>query len=314
MVRDTIIAAKFALPWIRTLTTPRSRSRHAVLSYSRGALSSTFVPVFSEYWHHGRVKSAWKTFSIVATVTFLIGTGFVILAEVFAPAFVRLLNPGYGPAQIALAVPLTRIVLPAQVFFLMGGLLIGTQNARGMFNTAALAPCIYNIGIILGALVFVPMLTPPGSAPNIFRVNVGRSSRGICRQFHVSACASGQTGTAFSAQCANSVSGRSKDLKMMLPILLGVSLPNVDQIINSIFATELHTIGSQTWLQYANRVMLIPIGIFGQAMGIAILPTMSAMAAGKQNRQFKRTVNAGLRIILFLTVPASALFYLLPFQ
>jgi len=309
MARDTIIAAKFGAT-IETDAYIAAFKIPDTLYYliAGGALSSTFVPVFSEYWHHGKVKSAWKTFSIVGTVTFLVGVGFVVLAEIFTPQFVRLLNPGYSAAKIALTVPLTRIVLPAQVFFLLGGLLMGTQNARGMFKTAALAPSIYNIGIIVGALVFVPLLSH--TAHPIAGLMWGALLGAFIGNFLFQLIPVMRLGLHFRPSLQVGHPGAIKIWKMMLPILLGVSLPNVDQIINSLFASNLST-GSQTYLQYANRIMLIPIGIFGQAMGIAILPTMAAMAAAKQKRAFKRTTNSGLRIILFLTVPASALFYLL---
>jgi len=310
MARDTIIAAKFGAT-IETDAYIAAFKIPDTLYYliAGGALSSTFVPVFSEYWHHGKVKSAWKTFSIVATVTFLIGTGFVVLAEIFTPQFVRLLNPGYSLQKIALTVPLTRIVLPAQVFFLMGGLLMGTQNARGMFKTAALAPSIYNIGIIVGALVFVPLLTGHVAHP-IAGLMWGALLGAFIGNFLFQLIPVVRLGLHFRPSLQVTYPGAVKIWKMMLPILLGVSLPNVDQIINSLFASSLPN-GAQTYLQYANRIMLIPIGIFGQAMGIAILPTMAAMAAANQKKEFKKTTNAGIRVILFLTVPASALFYLL---
>ena len=97
---------------------------------------------------------------------------------------------------------------------------------------------------------------------------------------------------------------------MMLPIVLGVSLPNVDQIINGYFASELAH-GSQAAMSYAVRLMLIPIGIFAQAMGIAILPTMAGQAAAGQRKELRGTIAQALRTILFLTVPASALLCLL---
>lgn len=309
MVRDTIIAAKFGAT-IDTDTYFAAFKLPDTLYYlvAGGALSSTFVPVFSEYWHHGKVKSAWKTFSIVSTVTFLLAAVFVIIAEIFAPQFVHILNLGYGPQTIALAVPLTRIVLPAQIFFLLGGLLMGTQNARGLFKIAAIAPCIYNLGIIFGALVLVPFFAH--TAHPMAGLMWGALIGAFIGNFLFQLIPVMRLGLHFRPSLQIGYPGAVKVWRLMLPILLGASLPNVDQIVNSLFASYLQP-GSQTCLQNANRIMLIPIGIFGQAMGIAILPAMATMAAANQKRAFKKTTNAGIRIILFLTAPASALFYLL---
>lgn len=269
-----------------------------------GALASTFVPVFKEHLQLGKTKTAWQIFSVVATVTALVAGLFVLVAEAYTPEFVRLLNPGYGPATVALAVPLTRIVLPAQICFMLGGLLMGTLNARGQFLLPALAPSIYNLGIIFGAAVLYPLgLGPEG-------LMWGALGGAFVGNFALQVVLVARTGGQYRPSFAVLHPGAVKVWKLMLPILLGVSLPNVDQIINSYFASELAQ-GSQAALQYAVRLMLIPIGIFAQAMGIAILPTMAGLAAEGKRKEFRATVAQALRTILFVTVPASALLCLL---
>lgn len=270
-----------------------------------GALSSTFIPVFKEYLHTGKERRAWETFSVVATATVVLATAFVLLAEAFTPWFVRLLNPGYDAARVALAVPLTRIVLPAQIFFMLGGLLMGTLNARGQFLIPALGPSIYNLGIIFGAVVLLPHgLGLPG-------LMWGALLGAFLGNLALQVVWVGRTGIRYRPSLQVLHPGAIKVWKMMGPILLGVSLPNVDQIINSLFASELPQIGSQSALQFAVRIMLIPIGVFAQALGIAILPTMAGQAAAGQRRAFKSTINQALRTILFVTVPVSALLFLL---
>ena len=269
-----------------------------------GALSSTFIPVFKEYLHLGKHRAAWQTFSVVATMTVLLAGAFVVVAEIWTPEFVRLLNPGYDAATVALTVPLTRIVLPAQVFFLLGGLLMATLNARGSFLLPALAPSIYNLGIIFGAVVLYPLgMGLPG-------LMWGALGGAFIGNFALQAVLVARSGAHFQPSMAVLHPGAIKVWKLMLPILLGVSLPNVDQIINSYFASELPP-GSQAAMQFAVRLMLIPIGIFAQALGIAILPTMSGQAAAGQRKEFRATVDGALRTILFVTIPASALLCLL---
>jgi putative peptidoglycan lipid II flippase len=96
----------------------------------------------------------------------------------------------------------------------------------------------------------------------------------------------------------------------MLPIILGVSLPNVDQMINKYFASQLGE-GAQTAMMNAVRVMLIPIGVFAQAMGIAILPTLSAHFSSGDKVEFRRSIVKGLRSVLFVSIPVSVLMFIL---
>ena len=269
-----------------------------------GALSSTFIPVFKEYLHQNKERQAWQAFSVVATVTAIVAVLFVVLAEIFTPTFVHLNNTGYTAAQIARTVPLVRIILPAQIFFMLGGLMMGTLNARGQFLIPALGPSIYNIGIIFGATVLYPMgLGLPG-------LMWGALLGAFIGNFALQLVPVLRIGMRYRPSLMVLHPGAVKVWRMMLPIVLGVSLPNVDQLITGNFASSL-PIGSQAAVQFAIRMMLIPIGVFAQAMGIAILPTMAAQAAAKQRRAFRATLSKGLRIILFLTVPSSALLFLL---
>jgi putative peptidoglycan lipid II flippase len=264
-----------------------------------GALASTFVPVFSEYLKNKDEKGAWKTFSVVATVTFIVATILVVLGEIFAPWFIKWMNWGYhdGP-RLNLAVHLTRIVLPAQIFFMVGSLFMGTLNARNRFLIPSLGPTIYNVGIIIGAFFHTgPSGLMWGALGGAF---VGNFALQIYQVV--------QVGMRYRPSLDITFPGAMKIWKMMIPILLGVSLPNVDQIISGSFSSAL-SIGSQAAITTATRLMLIPIGIFAQAMGIAFLPTMSQQAGNP--KQFRSTTARALRFVLFLTVPSSALMFVL---
>ena len=268
-----------------------------------GALSSTFIPVFKEYLHQNKPKAAWQTFSVVATVTVLFAGTFVAVAEIFPETFIHLTNGGYTDAQVRLTVPLVRIILPAQIFFMLGGLLMGTLNVREQFLVPALAPSIYNLGIIFGAAALYPFIGLSG-------LTWGALLGAFVGNFLLQVVLVMRTGVQYRPSLAVLHPGAIKVWKMMLPIVLGVSLPNVDQIINGYFGSELAH-GSQAALSYAVRLMLIPIGVFAQAMGIAILPTMAGQAAAGQQKELRATISSALRTILFVTVPASALLFLL---
>lgn len=305
LIRDVIIAKQLGATGDGDAYTAAFRVCDLLMYLvAGGALSSTFIPVFKEYLHQNKERQAWQAFSVVATVTAIVAVLFVVLAEIFTPTFVHFNNTGYTAAQIARTVPLVRIILPAQIFFMLGGLMMGTLNARGQFLIPALGPSIYNIGIIFGAAVLYPMgLGLPG-------LMWGALLGAFIGNFAMQLVPVLRIGMRYRPSLMVLHPGAVKVWRMMLPIVLGVSLPNVDQLISGNFASDL-PIGSQAAIGYATRMMLIPIGVFAQAMGIAILPTMAAQAAANQRRAFRATLSKGLRIILFLTVPSSALLFLL---
>lgn len=307
MARDIVIASAFGQnastdAYITAFRIPD------LMTYliAGGALSATFLPVFSEAMEKNDERGAWRTFSVVATITLIAGLAFVILAEIFTPALVLLLNHGYlhHPEKILLTVHLARIVLPSQIFFLLGGLLMGTQNARGRFLIPALGPSIYNVGIIVGALLAVPLRA---GMPALMW---GALAGAFLGNFLLQLIAVRGSGVRFAPSLDVKDPGAVKVWKLMLPIVLGASLPNVDPIINGSFASHLPD-GAQTALQYSNRLMLIPIGIFAQATAVAVFPSMTAQAASKRRDLLRGTIHRGLSKILFLTVPSSALFFVL---
>src|SRR3989304_4631099 len=118
-----------------------------------GALSITFIPIFARYLAEGREEDGYRSFSSIATVMGIAMLFFVIVGEFLTEQLIPLIAPGAPPDQVHLAARLTRIVLPAQLFFYLGGLLMAVQYARNRFFLPATAPLIYNARIILGGLL-----------------------------------------------------------------------------------------------------------------------------------------------------------------
>lgn len=262
-----------------------------------GALSSAFIPVFTEYITKGREKEAWHIFSTVACVMFVVVSGFVLLGEIFAAPLMHLVNPGFSPQKAADTVPLTRIVLPAQICFFLGGLLMGTQQAWQMFLIPALGPIIYNLGIILGGLLLAPWLGVAGLC-------WGALCGAIAGNFALQLWAVRRMGMVFHVSFNWKHPDVMKVWKLMLPVVLGVALPQVSIWINRAFASRLGD-GPVAALNNANQFMQVPLGIFAQAMAVAIFPTLSAQAAQQQFAQMRATASQGMRVLLFLTIPSS---------
>lgn len=319
-----------------------------------GALSGAFIPVFSEYIELKKEKDAWRIFSVVASVMLIVVSCFIVFSEIFTPPLVALTSgfinkPGciyvpeglngfslisylihkgwlymlgqeVMPAKIADTVRLTRIVLPAQICFFLGGLMMGTLQARGNPWGQALGPIVYNLCIILGGIFLTSRF---GIAGLCYGSVVGAILGNLLLQW-VLVLRSGGYYKPRHLLLYWRHEGVIKVWKLMLPVILGLALPQVSTIIGRMFAGSLGD-GPVSAFMNANKLMQVPLGVFAQATAIALLPIMSAQAARMKAAQksnnpelaraelgtLRDSVNFGIRSILFLTIPSSVLMYLL---
>lgn len=268
-----------------------------------GALSSAFIPVFTEKITQGKDNEAWHVFSTVACVMFVVVSLFVLAGEIFTLPLVSMLNFGFERDKVIMAVPLTRIVLPAQLCFFLGGLFMGTQYAQNRFVIPSLGPIIYNVGIILGGLVLARFLGVSGLC-------WGALIGAIVGNFALQLWAIKREGMQFSVSFDWKNPDVMKVWKLMLPVVLGLALPQVSIMVNRMFATSLAN-GSMSAISRANQLMQVPLGVFGQAMAVAIFPTLAAFAARGELAQMRSTASTGIRNLLFLTIPSSVLMIVL---
>jgi putative peptidoglycan lipid II flippase len=268
-----------------------------------GALSSSFIPVFTEKITQEKEREAWHVFSIVATVMFVVISGFVVAGEIFAVPLTKLVNPGFSAAKVLATVPLTRIVLPAQLCFFLGGLLMGAQFSMQKFRIAALGPVIYNLGIILGGLLLAPWMGMQGLC-------WGALVGAIVGNFGLQLVAVRRLGMHYAPSFDYRHPDAMKVWKLMLPVVLGVALPQVSIWINRAFASKLGD-GPMAALTNANQLMQVPLGLFAQAMAVAIFPTLSALAAERRYAELRSTSSRGIRNLLFLTIPSSVFMVIL---
>lgn len=336
LVRDRVIAHQFGQSFATDIYNAAFTIPDLLFFLiAGGALSSAFIPVFTDHIATGRERDAWKIFSVVTTVMTVVVGAFVVAGELLTPALVLLTNPGYVPtpahaggsgafhefcrvlwhvtlnpsalpAKAADTVPLTRILLPAQLCFFLGGLMMGTLNARGFFLIPAMGPVIYNAAIIVGGVVLSRFF---GIAGLCWGALAGAVIGNLGLQWYFVK----KTGGYFISDAwrkHRKHPGVRKVWILMLPVILGLALPQVSTIINKMFASALGD-GPQSALMNANRLMQLPLGIFAQATAIAIFPTLSAQAARKEFGELRKTANFGIRSILFLTIPSSFLMVVL---
>ncbi len=264
-----------------------------------GFLSITFIPIFSRYLAAGKKEDGWKIVSIILTwfgifLAAAIGTAFV-----FAPQLISLLAPGlHDPALIAEAVYMTRIILPAQFFFFAGGLFMAIQFSMEYFFLPALAPLIYNLGIILGGLFLGPSLGMPAFSWGVLG---GAFLGNFALQFW------GAKRAGMKIQISTDIF--HPDLKtyilLTLPLMLGLSMTFSAEFFLKFFGSFLPE-GSIAALNYALRVTLMLVGFFGQAVGTASFPFMARLAAESKIAEMNRLLNDTLRY-LSLVIPLSVL-------
>ncbi|MBI5418932.1 MAG: murein biosynthesis integral membrane protein MurJ [Deltaproteobacteria bacterium] len=263
-----------------------------------GALSITFIPIFFRYIAEGKEEEGCRSFSAIATIMGIAMLFFVILGEFLAERLIPVIAPGFPPDQIAIAAKLTRIVLPAQLFFYLGGLLMAVQYARNRFFLPATAPLIYNAGIIAGGLA---LGRSHGMAGFAWGVLLGS----FAGNFAVQAYGAHRAGLKFFPRIDLADPGLREFVRLSIPIMLGFSLVVVDEWMTRIFGSFLLA-GAITWLNNARRLMQVPIGVFGQASGVASYPFLSALAARGEKDAMWDTLSATLRWVFFVSCLAAA--------
>ncbi len=265
-----------------------------------GALSIVFIPIFLAHLQRGDDRRAWISFSIIANFIVVIGTICIGLLMVFARPLAGLVAPGiHDPGDVDTLVRLTRIILPAQFFHVVGGLLSAALQAQNLHALPALAPLVYSAGIIIGGLVgaYDPALGAEGFA---WGVLIGS----IAGPFALPLYGCIKSRMRWLPCLAFGDPDLKRYLWLSVPIMIGFSIVIVDEWIVKNQASYLAA-GSLAYLQYGRTLMKVPIGVFGMAVGVASYPTISELvAAGAIVRAYALLCRA-VRLMLLLTFAAQ---------
>jgi putative peptidoglycan lipid II flippase len=264
---------------------------------SGGALSIIFVPMFAGHVQRGDEDRAWRAFSVVSNfvvLLLLVGGGAVWLAM---PSLAAWMAPGFTPEDTALLVRLSRIVLPAQLFHILGGLLSAVLLARDKHAVPALAPLVYTLCVIAGGLV-------SGSAEGFaWGVVVG----GALGVFGLPLYACIRGGVRWQPVLSLTDPDFRHYIGQSLPVMLGFSIVSVDDAAWTWFGSELGE-GSVAVLNYAKTLMKVPMGVFGVAMGMAAYPTIARLVAdGKQGEAWGTLTSAARRALVLAFASQVAL-------
>ncbi len=273
--------------------------------FAEGAMSSAFVPTFTEARIRRGDEAAWALGRQVFLWLALVLVVLCAIGGVFAEPLVRAFAGGFErePGKLELTVALTRLMLPFLPLVALAAAAMGMLNARDRFGVPALAPTLLNLGMIAGGLGLIPVMVALGHPP-IVALALGVLLGGIL-QFAVQLPPLHALGFRFRLERPRLEAGVRRVAAMMLPATVGLAATQMNLMVSTVIASHMAQ-GSVSWLYYAFRLMQLPIGVFGVALGTVSLPELSRAAVENDLPRFRRTLSASTRLVLLLTLPAAA--------
>ncbi|MEC7986422.1 MAG: murein biosynthesis integral membrane protein MurJ [Myxococcota bacterium] len=259
-----------------------------------GALSIVFIPIFSGYISQGKEAEGWASFSYIANTLLILLCIFVPLLWIFFPLLAPLVAPGFTELQQAEVVRLTRIILPAQMFHLLGGLLAAAQQAKNKHHYSAAAGLVYALGIIVGGLI---LQSSEGFAYGV----LGGSFFG---PFLLNLYGAKTVGLRWSFALSFKHADVRKYIALSFPIMIGASIIVWDDFFLKRYGS-LQGEGVVSSLQYAKTLMKVPMGVFGLAFGVAVYPSLAEMVASKNNQGAYELLIVTAKRVLFLALGAQ---------
>lgn len=266
--------------------------------FAEGSMSSAFIPVFTEYHTLRTKRETWEMASAVFTTLLTIVILVTLVGIATAPGIVWLMAPGFhdDPSRLATTTLLTRIMFPYLLFISLAALAMGILNAVRSFAAPALAPVFFNLCIIAAALFVAPFVEHP-----VLAVAGGVVAGGLA-QFVMQLPGLRKRGLLMGWRFQPGHPGVRRIGRLITPTLLGLSVTQVNITIGTILASFFA--GGPAYLFYGMRLIHFPLGIFGVALATAILPALSAQAARGALDDLRATLAFGLRLILFVMLPA----------
>ncbi len=304
LAREQIFAALFGGGRIMDAFTIAFRIPNLLRDlFAEGALSTAFVTTFSKTVATEGEAAAWRLANKVATLAAVSLSAISVLGIVFAPALVAVLAPGFEGEKAALTVTLTRVMYPFILLVSLAALVMGMLNARNVFGVPAMASSFFNLGSIIAGVLLGYWLDAHFGPRAILGLAIGTLIGGTL-QLTVQLPALARLGYRYHPDFRWRDPGVSSILRLMGPSVIAASTTQVNVLINSVFASELGD-GPTFWLTVAFRLMQLPLGVFGVALGTVALPLLSRMAATGQHGAFRSELARGMRLAFLMTIPAS---------
>jgi len=271
-----------------------------------GALSASFIPLFLKYLgKEPNMRRAWELTNSVFNVLAVFFMGVAVILFIFAKPAAHLIAPGFNEIQIALTTKMMRVMFLASFLLALSVVFGSVLQALKKFLVYSIAPILYNVGIIIGALVFVPFMGPMGLPWGVV----------LGALMHLTTQALAVIGNGYRYQWLwRPLDHETKEIgKLMLPRTLGVGVSMLNTSMMTVIATTLGA-GSVTIYQFAYNIQFFPIGVIAVSFAVAAFPTFVEYVTENDRRGFARAFSETVRQIFFFLIPASILFLLLRAQ
>ncbi len=294
--------------------------------FAEGALSAAFVTTFTLELERKGEAAAWRLASLVVNALAVVVGGLCILGIYFAPAITRAIAPGFAdiPGKIDLTVHLTRIMFPFLLLVALAAVAMGVLNTRNRFGVPAAASAFFNLGSVIGGLACVAWLVPgylggivasmrgvavPPPDPTLTARAIGGMAIGTLvgglLQLLVQVPSLWRVGYRYQPVLAPRDPALRQVLRLMAPATIGAAAVQVNVFVNNNFASFLGN-GPVSWLNVAFRLMQLPIGLFGVAIGTVTLPLVSRHAARGDAEAMRSALRQALEMVALLCIPAAA--------
>jgi putative peptidoglycan lipid II flippase len=268
--------------------------------FAEGALSSAFIPVFTDHLTNQGKQKAWELANLILNLLLVTVSVIVILGIIFSPYIVKIIAPGFADeaGKQDLTTLLSRIMFPFLLLIALAALAMGILNTFRRFGIPALAPTMFNLGMIAGGIFLSPLFDPPiiGMALGVLLGGFG--------QLAIQLPSLRRIGFKYRLRINLRHPGVKRILLLMAPATLGLGSTQVNIFVNTLIASLLPQ-GSVSYLNYSFRLMQFPIGVFGVAVATVTFPIISAYAAKKEMGEFVDTFASSLKLVFFLTIPSA---------
>ncbi len=299
-VRDMVVARAFGASQVADAFYVAYRIPSLLRElFAEGSMSAAFVPVFTQTLTTESREEARRLARAAFSLILVIVTTVTVLGIALAPWLVAVIAPGFGddPHKAELTTDLTRIMFPYLLWISLAALAMGVLNSVRAFAAPAFSPALFNLAIIASVFALAPFLDEP-----VLAVACGVFIGGLA-QLLVQLPSLRRAGMDLGWLWQPAHPGLQRMGLLLIPTLVGLSVSQVNIFINTLLASYLAQ-GSVTYLYYAMRLVQFPLGVFGVALSTALLPTLSTHAAKQDVAALRETMAFGLRLILFITIPA----------
>ena len=304
LARDQISAALFGGGKLMDAFTIAFRIPNLLRDlFAEGALSAAFTTTFSKTFATQGNAAAWGLANKIFTLAIVALSAITVLGLLLAPQLVHLLASGFEGDKAALTIELTRVMYPFILLVSLAALVMGILNARNVFFIPAMASSFFNLGSIIVGVGLGWWLDPSFGSGALLGLAIGTLVGGGL-QLVVQVPALWRTGYAFHPDFAWRDAGVNATLRLMGPSVIAAATVQINVLVNSNFASNLGD-GPTYWLSIAFRLIQLPLGIFGVALGTVALPLLARMSAAGNMIAFRSELARGMRLALLLTIPAT---------